>query len=728
VVKDSGVLLVRVTRVRVQSDAAGVIFYGHQVGPNGEISDLEEDITVRLHQHAAAGVKVCEGQRWSVSGQFSYREFITATGFRRREKTIDVPRGCAELVRPSGRHIRDYISRHSDLPRIGTVTADLLWDKFGQGLYDVLDEGDYQALVDAISPEKAAMLIEVWQRDNLSETIQWLAKHDVDPKVGRRLVQIHGAESRKRVEEDCYRLLSYAARWQEVDALATALGVAPDDPRRQAAACEQVIYAQFTKGHTVVPKKTFAQGIKYLLKPDGSSSSKVVQAAVLHAGSTGRVLFDCVGNAYGIGPTILERQVAQAFAALRNLKEETPVHVGENIAAAERRDGFPWHDAQRKAVAVAAENRVAVITGGAGCGKTTVLKVVCEVLDQQGYDVVQLALAGKAVRRMMDATGRKAQTIASFIKAQDEENIQRWRDSKRALVIDEASMVDVISFAAVARSFTDTCKLIITGDPHQLPPVGPGLVLHALTSGVVPHVELDVGNRFGTEIAKVANSVRDGELPDLAGNSSVRLIEPRTSDDFANIATSLFMLEASDTIVLCGTKSEARAINQQIQQRTTWTNTPVTIWNHQYDTRQDLGFRLNDPVICIRNRWDLGLQNGSIGRIVGIDRIDQDDVTGTIAWDDGEERAFDLKLLADLSLAYALTVHKSQGSQWGRVIVVVNEGPLLDRSFVYTAITRAQKEVTLIGQRSAIESTIKQPKAADRRHVAIERWLGQLCQ
>jgi len=329
---------------------------------------------------------------------------------------------------------------------------------------------------------------------------------------------------------------------------------------------------------------------------------------------------------------------------------------------------------------------------------------------------------------MMDATGRKAQTIASYIKTQNEEQMQLEGDSKRALVIDEASMVDVISFAAVARSFTNTSKLIITGDPHQLPPVGPGLVLHMLNAGLVPHIELEVGNRFGTEIAKVANSVRDGVLPDLAGNSSVRLIEPRTPDDCANIATSLFMLDPSDTIVLCGTKPETYAINQQVQQRTTWTNTPVTIWNHQYDTRQDLGFRLNDPVICVRNRWDLGLQNGSIGRIVGIDKMDQDDVTGTIAWDDGEERAFDLELLDDLRLAYALTVHKSQGSQWRRVIVVLNEGPLLDRSFVYTAITRAQKEVTLIGQRSAIERTIKQPKAADRRHVALERWLGQLCQ
>ncbi len=727
-VSDSGSLLVRVSRVRVQSDASGVIFYGQQVSPSGEISDLEEDLTVRLHQHAAAGVRVREGQRWQVEGLVSRREVVTPSGFRRREKTIDVPRGCAELVKPSGRHITDYISRHTDLPGIGPATADALWDKFGQGLYDLLDQGDYQALVDVISPEKTAMLIEVWQRDNLSQTIQWLAKHDVNPKVGRRLVQIHGPDSRQRVEEDCYRLLSYAADWEEVDALAGELGVSPDDPRRLAAACEQVIYAQFTEGHTVVPKTTLVQGLRSLLKPDGSERTTLVQAAILHAEASGRVLFDSAGNAYGIGPTILEEQVAQAISHLKGLKEEAQVSVDSMIAAAEQRDKFPWNAAQRKAVALVAENRVAVITGGAGSGKTTVLKVVCEVLDQQGYDIVQLALAGKAVRRMMDATGRKAQTIAAFIKAQNEENKQHEADPKRALVIDEASMVDVISFAAVARSFNDNCKLILTGDPHQLPPVGPGLVLHALTSGVVPHVELEVGNRFGTEIAKVANGVRDGVLQDLTGNASVRLIEPTAGDDYAGIATSLYMQDASDTIVLCATKALARTINQQIQQRTTWGNKPVTIWNHQFDARQDLGFRLNDPVICMRNYWDLGLQNGSMGRIITIDRIDEDEVTGIIAWDDGQERTFDLELLADLTLAYALTVHKSQGSQWRRVIVALTEGRLLDRSLVYTAITRAQKEVTLITDRRPLQEAIKRPKAADRRHVALDKWLRQMRQ
>lgn len=730
---DSGSLLVRVNRVRVQSEVSGVIFHAQQVNPDGEISSLEEGVTVRLHQLAAGGIPVRQGQRWLVQGKVSRKEVILPSGFKRREKTIDVPQGYAELVKPISSHITDYLSRHSDLPGIGPVSARSLWDRFGQGLYDILDAGDCQALLAVVTPEKAAMLIEVWQRENLSQTIQWLATHDIDPKVGWRLVQIHGQNSRQRVEEDCYRLLSYAAQWKEVDALGCALGMTRDDPRRLAAACEQVVYNHFSNGHTFVRKSTLDDGLRRLLTARDGLSLQIVQAARYQAEQLGRVLFDSFGNGYGIGPTLLERQVAQDIADLLRLKENSPIDVAYVIKTAEQRLGFPLNDEQRQSVALVADNRFSVITGGAGSGKTTTLKITCEVLDAQGYTIVQLALTGKAVRRMTEATCRKAQTIASFIKQQKAEHISRKQGRvaaakpKLALLIDEASMVDLISFAAMTRAINDSCKVILVGDPHQLPPVGPGLVLHVLTTGIVPHVELKVGNRFGSEIAKVANAVRNGRPLDLVGNAAVRLIEPRTAQDLSALATSLYLTESSDSAVLCSSKALAATVNREIQQRITLNNRPVTIWNSQYDSRQDLGFRLHDPVICGRNHWDRGLQNGSIGRIIAIDMMDEDEVTGTIFWDDGVERPFDLALLADLSLAYALTVHKSQGSQWQRVIVALDRGRPLDRSLIYTGITRAQKQVTMIGQRALIERAIKEPKAADRRQVALDKWLRQTC-
>jgi len=236
-------------------------------------------------------------------------------------------------------------------------------------------------------------------------------------------------------------------------------------------------------------------------------------------------------------------------------------------------------------------------------------------------------------------------------------------------------------------------------------------------------VHLGTTNRFGSDIAEVANEVRDGRMPCLTANAAVALLEPEDPSHIAEMATSLYLSDQSDAIVLCPSNALVDEINKMIQRRTTWNNQPVTVWNHQFDCRQDLGLRLGDPVICGRNHWDRGLQNGSIGRIKVIDMMDEDEVSGVIEWDDGVERAFDMDLLEDLSLAYAVTVHKSQGSQWRRVIVAIREGKLLDRSLVYTAITRATKEVQLIGMRAVIEGAIHRPKAADLRKVGIKRWI-----
>ena len=724
-------VLVRVNKVRVQN-RFGAIFFGVRVEEDGQICDVEEGLTISLDQDVV-GVRLCEGQRWRVHGEVSRKDFVTPTGFQRHERTITVAQGNAVLVKPSGIHIRDYLQRHPDLVGFGEATANKLWDRFDEQLYVVLDEADYQALVGVISPEKAANLIAVWREEGLSETIQFLASHDVPPKVGRRLVEVHGAEAMDRINEDPYRLLSYSARWKDADALAMSLGVPIDDPRRLAAACEEVVYKQFSEGHTYVPRDFFVVRLRPLLKdprnPNKGITKATVEKALEQAEQNGRLLFDQSGNAYSIGATNLEKQVAQTISKLMTMSEE-PVDVEPIISEYEDQEGkgFKLNQKQRDAVELVANNRFSVVTGGAGCGKTTALKVICNVLEGQGYQIMQLALAGKAVKKMQEASGRKAQTIASFINEQndrkrDQQQYQLGPTIKTALLIDEASMVDLISFAAVARSLDDESKLVMVGDPHQLPPVGPGLILHALIQSPVPHVQLEIANRFGSDIAHVANSVRDGIFPDLAGNPAVSLVEPDDADHFAELAKGLYLEDHRDAVILCHSRDLVGSANRLVQERLTADNKPLTIWNHQYDAREDMGLREGDLVICTRNFWDRGLQNGSIGRITHIDTMDQDEIGGVIEWDDGESREFDQELIQHIDLAYALTIHKSQGSQWSRVIVCLKGSAALDRSLIYTALTRASKQVIIIGHRVVLEAAIKAPKAADRRRVALGNWL-----
>ena len=717
--------LVKVLSVRVQS-RNGVIFRGQRITETGEIVDTHNELTVSLHARAV-GVKVMTGQWWQIRGFVKSTTFINAGGFEMTEDQMQVEPGSATLTLPSGAHIVEYLIRNARFEGVGRATADRLWETFKEGLVDVLDGGDYQALADVVSPQKAAALIEGWQEEGLSKTLQWLQANGVGLAIGRRIVAYFGSEAVAKIGEQPYRLLSFAAHWDEVDSLAVKqLGVDPHDERRLAAAVEEVVYRQFSRGDTFVPRKDLVIGLRRLLEGEDHSKS-VVEAAIEYCEKTGRLLFDGDGNAYSLGASILENRVVECIQIRSGLRSPA-CNVNGIIAAFEDSAGFPLNPEQRAAIHLVADNHFSVITGGAGCGKTTVLSAVCEVLESQGYEVVQLALAGKAVKRMMEATGRPAMTLASFINKlmRSNENGDLDPSVPVAILIDEASMVDLISFSTLARLIRDQVKIALIGDPHQLPPVGPGLVLHCLTAAQsIPHVELKDSNRFGSEIAHIANGIRDGRLPSLAGNGSVTLIEVR-DDQIPECAAKLYLDQPTDSVVLSSTRSVAAAINQRVQEALAGGRREVRVWNEEFDCWEAAGLREGDVVICTRNHWDLGIQNGSMGRVSSVE-TGADDAMGEIEWDDGVVRVFDVGLLDSLKLGYALTVHKSQGSQWGRVVVCLpSSSRMVDRSLIYTAITRAQRQVVLLGQAEHLAEVIGQRKAADRRRVGLPKRLSQM--
>lgn len=194
----------------------------------------------------------------------------------------------------------------------------------------------------------------------------------------------------------------------------------------------------------------------------------------------------------------------------------------------------------------------------------------------------------------------------------------------------------------------------------------------------------------------------------------------------ADVATSLYLSSPDETVVLCATRALSATINQCVQEKLSAGRREVRVWNEEFECWEASGLRESDLVICTTNHWDLGLQNGSIGRIVSRSG-NVEDALGYIEWDDGQVREFDVAFLDSLELAYALTVHKSQGSQWRRVIVCLPASSrLVDRSLVYTAITRAETEVILLGSAVGIAATVAREKAADRRRVGLPKRLAQM--
>jgi exodeoxyribonuclease V alpha subunit len=719
-------MLVRVVSVRVQN-RHGAIFRAQRITDDGEIQDTHREVVARLHANAI-GVKVMEGQWWRLRGEPSVKSFINAGGFQMTEEHLEVATEGATLELPDGAHIVDFLARNRRFEGVGRVTAQKLWEQFKDGLVGVLDQGDHEALTGVVTSAKARMVIEAWKLEGLSKTLQWLQSNGIELAIGRKIIGYYGAEAVDKIEENPYRLLSFAAGWIDVDRLATgSLGVGMEDGRRLAAAVEEVVYRRFSLGDTFVPYGLLVEGLRRILGND-RRANELIDEAIQAADLSRRLLFDLAGNAYSLGANILENRVIAAIAARLPIKSP-PCDVDAIIAAYEDREGhgFRLNGEQRAAVDMVATRHFSVITGGAGCGKTTVLEAVCQVLEDQGYDIVQLALAGKAAKRMQESTGRPAMTLASFLsKLHDaEKSGTEPISSARAILLDEASMVDLISFSGLAHSIRREVKIVLIGDEHQLSPVGPGLILHCLTNECVPHVELKAPKRFGSEIAALANSVRDGELPLLPPTGSVRLIEMRDVE-IPNKATELFLEAPEDTVILTTTRAMAARINQQVQARVSAKRREVRVWNDEYECYEATGLREQDIVICTRNHWDLGLQNGSIGRIVSLSSF-VGDALGAIEWDDGKVLEFGSDMLDCLELAYALTVHKSQGSQWKRAIVCLPRGGrMVDRSLVYTAITRARFEVVILGSAASIGAAVRLKKAADRRHVGLPSRLAQL--
>ncbi len=715
--------IVQVNAIRVQN-RNGVIFKGQRITTSGELIDSHADLIVRI-QARGLGITVNTGQWWNVKGEVKARTFINHLGFEMTELQLEVAPGDARLEMPSGEHIVDYLTRNTRYKGIGQITAELLWSTFRFELFRILDEGDSTALTDVIGASRASTLVHGWAEEGLSHSLQWLHSAGIPLLLGRRILGYFGTDTVSKINENPYRLLSLSADWKEVDALAREqLGIVLDDERRLIAAVEETVYRRFNLGDTYVPRNDLVTGLRALLR-DESHSPKRIDKAIELSESTRRLLFDSEGNAYSLGASILESRAAH-FIEERLSYKSPPFDVDRIIAAYEAREenGFKLNTEQRHAVHLVAAHNFSIVTGGAGCGKTTVLKCIFDVLDEQGYQTIQMALSGKAVKRIIEATNRPAQTLARFIK-------NGPPACKVAVVIDEASMVDLISFCGVISLLPHDAKLVMVGDPHQLPPVGPGLILHCLNGlPSMPHVELKTTNRFGNKLATIANSVRDGELPPLEHfNDEIQFVQTSNAE-IARQACALYLEQPENSIVLSATRAIAKSVNLLVQEALSADRKPLKLWNIQLDLFEHYGLYEGDLVICSHNHWELGIQNGSMGRLIKVmdtteaNNTGEPTAIGMIEWDDGEVRPLSEELLDSLELGYAITVHKSQGSQWQRVITCLPTGSrMLDRSLVYTALTRSQKDVLILGDHAELASKIRLQKSADRRRVGLTKRL-----
>ena len=738
--------LMRVTAIRSQNPVGmgGCIFSAVPINEQGAVLDAKEYCVVRASGALLGETRVQAGQWWCVSGE--EESYIrTGSGPRVTERQINAEDLTLEL--PSGEHIVTLMAESDDFRGIGSVKARKLWETFQEQLYDLLDRGDVAALTQVLGEDVAIQAVAAWQLHGDAKTLQWLQKQGFDAVLGRKLIACFGVDAPNKIEEDPYRLLSFCGGWTLTDAFARKnFGLAENDPRRLQGAIEEALYRLLGDGHTAARNSMLMDRLQSVLgvQSDSFRWRTLVPDALVTGFGNGSYLIGIDHDIHPLGAYVMEMSVAKALASRLVPRADAPLlppmRVDTLIAAYEVEERLVLNAEQRGAVHGGLKHPLMLITGGAGVGKTTVLKALYRGYDDSDVRVFQMALAGRAAKRLQEATERPATTIASFLRNVATEDLA----GPVAVVVDEASMVDIITMYRLCELLPEHVRLVLVGDPAQLMPVGPGLVLHVLAQeSAIPHVELKIVKRHGGEIARTALSIREGVWLDLVTDESapiafvsevalVRGADGETRSPVAEAVLRLYLQDPENTQILTPRKNGfdgVKCLNLLCQSVLTSRKKRLLLWSDEHGCTVNTGFHLGDPVLCTRNLWDWGLQNGSLGRLVDIEEAprplfnDKGDPIGNaiawVEWDDGERRPLLEAMLDDLQLGYAITVHKAQGSQWPRIIVCLTGNRMLDRTLIYTAVTRAERQVLLVGDVEAVRQAVVAPPRAHHREVGL---------
>lgn len=630
------------------------------------------------------------------------------------------------MLEPVGRHAEsgETIVRHlAEDPAfegIGVATASRLWKTFGTELYALLGNGDIARLSEVLSEDRAERLVLAW-REKLAEgdVVVWLDEHGFERRLAKKIIRLWGAEAAAKLRDQPYAMMALAD-WPVVDAAGRRMGIAADDPRRLVAAVEAVLYARLDQHHTWIADRDLSAAVGRLLKCRPAQAEEAVAAAVAQ-----RAAIPIAGGYQAAGAHMMERYVADrikemlAEPAMGDLiaREVSDAELG---AWLDRQDmGVALDDEQREAVRIAVQQRFGIVRGGAGVGKTTVLKAVARACAAFGRTTHMMALAGRAAVRISEATGSYASTIAAFLKGVEARQIPLGPES--LVIVDEASMLDLPTMYRILRSLPDGCRLLLVGDPGQLPPIQFGLLLHVLVERKeIPSIELTSVYRQteATGIPAVAGAIRYGRLPDLPGavdatSGGVAMVPTGevTADQIVDVVADLGGF-AEDLRIVCAVKA-GPAGTERINERF---HDIFAVGKRRHPTRR---LAEGEPVMFLKNDYQLGLRNGSLGTITGID-----DDGKVIADFDGTEVELSGYGLDDLALAYAITVHKAQGSSFRKVVIPIQKTRLLDRSLVYTAITRATDLAAMVGAGETLRQALERDAHAERRETALGRLLN----
>ena len=644
--------------------------------------------------------------------------------------------------------IEKYLSSGM-IPYIGPKTAKKIVDKFGLDTLDIIQFNPERLKeIEGIGDKKLKKIVEAFEEQGeLRNIMVFLQQYGITANYGIKIYKKYGTDTVNIISENPYRLAEdiYGIGFKTADKIAQNMGISLDSPHRVEGGIRYTINKFAGNGHTYVPKEELKEATFKLLNVDKDLIEESIRNLAI------RGILHIMDKAeeqivYYTPYHVAENNVARKIVELSRVELDTlKIDIEKAIYEIEGEDGIIFAKKQREAIEESISNGVMVMTGGPGTGKTTIINAIIKIFEDQGLTVHLAAPTGRAAKRMTETTGKEAKTIHRLLEYSHMEEDMAFGLNEESplitdlLIIDEASMIDILLMNNLLKALNPGTRLILVGDIDQLPSVGPGNVLRdIIESGIVKVVKLDEIFRQGEESMIVVNAhrINHGEYPFLnEKDKDFYFIREEDTKNIVNIILDLckdrlpsfYGIDTLKDIQILTPMKKGdvgiNALNKHLQD----TLNPKS-YNKAEKQIGDEIFRVGDKVMQIKNNysteWEIvkdgeiiekgeGVYNGDFGYILDIDK---DNNTILVLFDEEKEVEYSFSQLDELKLSYATTVHKSQGSEFKVVIMPIYWGPpmLLTRNLLYTAITRARDLVVLVGEERYLRSMINNNRITKR--------------